>query len=362
MKTNRIIFVCLLLGLVLGLPLVLLGRPSVDMSKHLVTLDPGYFGEAVPREGLAKTKAPEDPSLGKLADAYRQVKKIRAKGDKTAGLRDVDREPLPQFLADDPMVSKVVSAAFESLSNEQMRRIKITKGDVQGLIATVAQNFGARAGSGQAEERGGDKKVLGIIKDYLLLYYCDDTNGFVDREGAVYKVPESKGSIGNDMITAVVGIVIEGLFDGLLDVPVCVKGDGQTKYLTKNNKEPSAHRLKYAGEEPIVAEGQNGIDEYEQKAIRFLSSLAADQSKLISGAAYRMFGNLEIGFVVGGDFAVGDNDTLAQVLDATFAVSSRRLVEAAAYKGFKGPTDRAVRAPDAPAARLIADLKRLKER
>jgi hypothetical protein len=361
MKTNRILFVCLLLGLVLGLPLVLLGRPSVEMSKHLVTLDPGYFGETVPREGLAKAKGPEDPSLGRLGDAYRQVKKIRAKRDRAAGLQEAGQEPLPQFLADDPMVSKVVIAAFESLSNGQRTRLKIARGDAQGLIATVAQNFGARAGQGQAVERGGDTKVLGIIKEYLLLYYCDDTNGFVDREGTVYKAPEFKGSIDNDVITALVGIVFEGLFDALLPVPVYVKGDGETKYQTKNHKEPSAHRLKYAGEETIVAEGQNGIDEYEHKAIRFLSSLAADQSKLISGAAYRMFGNLEIGFIVGGDFAVGDNETLAQVLDTTFAVSSRRLVEAAAYKGFKGPTDRAVRAPDTPAARLIADLKRLKQ-
>jgi len=119
-------------------------------------------------------------------------------------------------------------------------------------------------------------------------------------------------------------------------------------------------QLKYVGEETIVAEGQDGINVYELKAIRYLSSLAADQSRLVSGAAYRMFGNLEIGFVIGGDFSFGDNDTLAKVLDTTFVVSSKRIVEAAAYKGFKRPTERTTPSPNTPAARLIADLKEIK--
>ena len=146
-----------------------------------------------------------------------------------------------------------------------------------------------------------------------------------------------------------------------LDVPVYVEGEGENKtYQTKGGREPSVHRLKRAGEETIVADGQDGIDKYELMAIRYLSSLAADQSRLVSGAVYRMFGGLEIGFLVGGDFSFGDNETLANVLDTTFEVSSKRIVEAAAYSGFKRRTDRGIISLDTPADRLIANIKRTK--
>lgn len=339
--------------LFLWLPLGLLGCSSADMSMDLVTLNQDYFGH--------KAKGLEDDSLGRLHNAYKQVKKIRSKGDGNAGLRSVNQDPLPKFLADDPVVSKVVIAAFESLSKEQKTTTTVTKEDAERFIVTVARNFGARGDDKQKAERGKEKEVFRIIERYLIWYYCDNVNGFVDREGTVYKTPEFKGSIDNDVIVAVVGIVLEGVFDGLLDVPVYVKVKGEEKkYETKNGKEPSVHRLKRAGEETIVADGQNGIDEYELMVIRYLSSLAADQSKLVSGAAYRMFGGLEIGFVVGGDFSFGDNETLAKVIDTTFEVSSKRVVEAAAYSGFKRRTDRGVISPDTPAARLIADIKRTK--
>jgi hypothetical protein len=349
MTTNRRAYVFLLLWL----PLCLLGCSSADLSKDLVTLDQDYFGR--------ETRGPEGKSLDRLHNAYIQVKKRRPEGDEIAGLRGEDQEPLPKFLADDPMISKVVSAAYESLSSKQMKTIKVSKEDAERLIMTVGQNFGARGNNEQRAERGEGKEAFRIIERYLLWYYCDDVNGFVDREGTVYKTPEFKGSIGNDVITAVVGIVIEGIFDGLLDVPVYVEGEGENKtYQTKDGREPSVHRLKRAGEETIVADGQDGIDKYELTAIRYLSSLAADQSRLVSGAVYRMFGGLEIGFLVGGDFSFGDNETLATVLDTTFEVSSKRIVEAAAYSGFERRTDRGIISLDTPADRLIANIKRTK--
>jgi hypothetical protein len=349
MKTDRNAYVLLLLWL----SLCLFGCSSVDMSKDLVTLDQDYFGR--------EARDLEDKSLERLHNAYEQVKKIRSKEDGVNGLRGTNQNPLPKFLADDPMVSKVVSAAYESLSNEQIIKTNVTREDAERFIVTVAQNFGAHGNNEQREKRGEEKEVFKIIERYLLWYYCDYVNGFVDREGTVYKTPEIKGSISNDVIAAVVGIVIEGVFDSLLDVPVYVKVEGEKKkYETKNGKEPSVRRLKHVDEETIVADGQNGIDEYELMAIRYLSSLAADQSRLASGAAYRMLGGLEIGFVIGADFSFGDNETLAKVIDTIFEVSSKRMVEWATYHGFKRKTDRGIISPDTPAARLIADLKRTK--
>jgi hypothetical protein len=349
MTTNRMAHVFLLLWL----PLSLLGCSSADLSKDLVTLDKDYFGREI--------RSSEDKSLDRLHNAYMQVKKIRSKGDGIAEDRGANQDPLPKFLADDPMVSKVVSAAYESLSGRQMKTTKVTKEDAERLIRTVGMNLGAHGNNEQRTEQGEGNEVFRIIQRYLLWYYCDDVNGFVDREGTVYKTPEFKGSVGNDAITAVIGIVIEGVFDGLLDVPVYIEGEGENKtFLTKDGREPSVHRLKHVDEETIVADGQNGIDVYELRAIRYLSSLAADQSRLASGAAYRMLGGMEIGFVVGADFSFGDNETLAKVIDTTFEVSSKRMVEWAAYRGFRRKTDRGIISADTPAARLIADLKRTK--
>jgi hypothetical protein len=278
--------------------------------------------------------------------------------------------PLPEYLARDALVGKLVRAAYESRSQRPGTPIKVSQDDMENFLATVIRNFGALAPDGAPAQRDNQKNVSRIIKQYLLEYYCSDV-GFVDREGAVYKAPEFKGSVGNDVITALVAIVLEGTFDALLNTPVYVKGDGEQRYQTKAHKQPSVCRVKpqCVREEQLVDAGGNGIDELELRGIRFLSALAADQSKLASGAAFRAFGNLELGFVVGGDFAFGDNETLAKVLDTTFEVSSKRLVEAAAYQGFEGRTDRGGASPRARAEggtraapltqadRLIADIQ-----
>jgi len=196
----------------------------------------------------------------------------------------------------------------------------------------TAKNYGAEKGIGLTD----DSAIHKIIKQYLITYYSDSKNGYVDREGAVYKRPEIKTSIGNDIITAVALIALEGVFDGILNVPVYKDASG--KFQTAKGVEPTVHKLKFTNAEEIVSKGNDGITELELKAIRYLSGLASDQSKALSGLVVRAFGDLEIGFVIGGHFSFGDNDTLAKLLDTIFEVSSKRIVEAGAYKGFSKPT------------------------
>lgn len=128
-------------------------------------------------------------------------------------------------------------------------------------------------------------------------------------------------------------IALEGLFDGILEVSVYTDGDEQ--YQTAKGLEPTVHKLQFARTEKLVPDGTDGIDGLELKGIRYLSGLASDQSKVLSGLAIRAFGDLEIGFAVGGHFSFGDNDTLAKVLDTIFEVASKRIVEASAYDGFR---------------------------
>lgn len=138
-----------------------------------------------------------------------------------------------------------------------------------------------------------------------------------------------------NLLTAVVAIVIEALFDCLLDTPVYVI-DGA--YQTIKGREPSVCKYLQVGKEDIVNPGVPGIDRKELKLIRSLSGLAGDRSKILSGAVYRLFGGAEISFVIGGNFSFGDNETLAKILDTLFEVAAKRISEEIAYQGFLSVT------------------------
>jgi hypothetical protein len=302
------------------------GCASVNVKGNLLTLDQGFFP---PEQTISLASSSQGDSYRLLRQAYKQV--TPTSSDSSGILQsNAAAEPLPAYLANEPLVQKIVIAAYEALVDEGESVIEVSKGDISSMTLMLNENYGASA------IRPAASQIDNIIRQYLIAYYSDTENGFVNREGAIFKRPEIKNSIGNDVITAVVAISMEGLFDGLLSTPVYI--DGANRYQTSEGHEPSAHRYTYAALETIVAEGEKGIDERELKAIRYLSGLAGDKSKTLAGAAFRAFGGLEISLVIGGKFSFGDNDTLAKILDTTFEVASKRIVEAGAYKGFKNLT------------------------
>src|SRR5262249_34003842 len=77
------------------------------------------------------------------------------------------------------------------------------------------------------------------------------------------------------------------------------------------------------------------LTESEVDAISYLADLGSDESKIVSGWVLREFSNLSISFVIGGSFAVGDNETFGKVVDEFFQSSSRRVIEATAYGYFE---------------------------
>lgn len=230
MKPYKIIYFFLFLSF----PVYLLGCASLDMSKHLITMDHNYFESSATPKGMIKLAYSEDISFAKLEAAYRQVKGIPTKSSRIMKLSAMDQEPLPNFFAKDPLISKVIIATYESLVESKITSIKVTKSDVESINLMIARNFGAGASKKDEVEEDSKKKVLEITKKYLMVYYTDTENGFIDREGTIYKHPEFKGSISNDVITAIIGIVIESLFDGLLETPVYVDKGG--KFQTKKAK------------------------------------------------------------------------------------------------------------------------------
>lgn len=323
---------------------------TVKIEKNLVTLEEGYFQAETRKD--APRSASEDGRYADLIRAYNEINGLQ----NNKQTRSNDMSVLPGFMLKEPLVRKMVTVAHYSLVEAKEHSVAISKKDVDRFIAMTARRFGAKNTTTRSTTKT-DK----IIKQYLVTYYSDTEHGFIDREGGVYKRPEIKNSIGNDVITAVVQIVLEGLYDGLLDVPVFKDGD---KYLTEKGAEPTVHKLKFAKSEELSDPGSPGIDKYEFKAIRYLSGLAADQSKALSGSAIRAFGDLELGFVIGGHFSIGDNDTLAKIVDTIFEVSSKRIVEAGAYKGFIAIPGMRRIAPDegenvSPSKQLLHTIKNM---
>jgi hypothetical protein len=328
-----------------------------DLSKHSITLDQNYFqSSSIPKDETIRFY-PADNTFAKLEAAYYQVKKIQPKSSRIMQLIATDQEPLPAFFAQDKVISKVIKAAYESLTKPKKRsNTLVSKKEILNMNEMIARNFGA--GVSKKNNEASEKKVFNIAKWYLMIYYTDQENGFVDREGVKYTPPKINEGIGNDVIGDTLAIILEAMWDGLLDMPVFVKEPG--KWITRAGLQPTAHKLKVADEIAIVSPGGEGIEEKELKAIWFLSGLAADQSKALSGAIYRLLGDLQLGVVfIAAHLSVGDNDTLARIVDTIFKVSSKRGVEVASYKVFNKVNRKPGGPVDTPAAKLLEDLEKI---
>jgi len=343
------------------------GCSTVSMKDNLITIDEDYF---LDKKQLNTNKSASTQSFSggvRLQSAYNQVNGIATSASVTKSLSSDDAAPLPDYLVGEPLIKKVINAAYLASGNTDNTSLNVSKDDISSMSKLVSNRFGTK--NNIVDESDGDKKKISrIIKQYLIIYYTDSKLGFINREGVVYKRPEIKSSIGNDIITAVIAIVLEGVFDGLLDTPVYVvkgKDKDKDKFQTKKGATPTVYRLTTltkVEKEPIVARGKDGIDDLELKAIRFLSGLAGDQSKALSGAVFRGFGGLELSFVIGGKFSFGDNDTLAKILDTSFEIASKRIVEEGAHHGFYKITNdygakSASNDGSSPAKLLLDDLK-----
>ncbi|SFH58194.1 hypothetical protein SAMN05216299_1264 [Nitrosospira sp. Nsp14] len=348
MKNNKILILCCLI------PLFLTGCASVNVKKNLVTLNQGQFFEN--HENVALSSVDNNT---KLKAAYAQVTGRSTNRLKTregsAETENNDTEyPLPSYLANEPLIRKITVAAYQAIAedNNNNSSLEITKGDISSMTEMLNHNFNTSLANGPmkatvtAEDASKETHIR--LLNYLVAYYSNGEKGFINREGTVYKRPDIKYSIGNDVITAVVAITLESLFDSLLHTPVYFDVDKENKKILwqtiggarptfdeYTNKDGDNKPIRFRV--PIVEVGEEGIDKKDLKLIRYLSGLASDQSKMLSGAAYRAIGGLDIGFVLLGKFSFGDNDTLAQILDTSFEVASKRIVEEVAYQGFRRP-------------------------
>lgn len=338
MKTKILVILCIF-------SVFSTGCASVNVKKNLITLDENFFSDD--KDKIALSSSGENM---KLEAAYRQVTNPNFKStdyvkftQKSLEAHNIEN-PLPSYLVNEPLIRKIVITAREALVKERTTELDITKDDISSMTRMLNHNFRAMSSDNLTKASitavDSTKETHKRLLSYLSAYYSGE-KGFVNREGTVFKRPEIKYSIGNDVITAVVAISLECLLDSLVHTPVyIIEKGGETKFQTIGGAQPSFDLYETRDNKPpvyrtpIVEQGNPGIEAGELKAIRFLSGLAGDQSKTISGAAYRAIGGVDFGFVLLGKFSFGDNDTLAKILDTAFEIASKRIVEEGAYRGF----------------------------
>jgi hypothetical protein len=281
--------------------------------------------------------------LGKAAKELGLVSESEV-GPSFRALVGADTTPfLPTALKSD-VVTKLIKLNMEAISEDPEATSKaFSKGEVEEFVVHTMKGVGVSNLSAQStpsfaalsNKEEAKTTVAQRMHKYLAVYF---KGKFVDRCGNKLSKPEIKASVGNETITAVLTVILEAMYDSLYRIPVFFrieKGGAKKVWLTSTGEMPTFAALSEVKGETVNIDEQTDIEEEELEVIQFLSEIASAQSKALSGLVIRMFGNLELGFVVAGHFAVGDNDTLAQSLEVIFEVSSGRLTEALSYKYFK---------------------------
>ena len=277
--------------------------------------------------------------------------------------------PLPADLAQTNAMRKLVNAIDASIAgNEDRAQVKFSKDDLVGFadasVLLASRYFDTSPDDASGDRALGDVDFARTLRHYLLKY----TKGeFINRSGGKVAKPQIDLTIGNDTIVGLTTVVLEAIYDFAFRTPVLVEQKVKTvkkeawapidppanmdpgeyfrkvyvekrtieiSYFTKDNKAPTALSANPALQGSIVADGEIGITRDELKAIQFVSNLSGEQSKALSGILFRTFGDVQIAFGVGAHVSVGDNETLAKLLDTLTEVSSRRVAEAVAYEFF----------------------------
>lgn len=115
----------------------------------------------------------------------------------------------------------------------------------------------------------------------------------------------------------------------------------QTNYFTETNYMPTAQL--YFNLEQIVDDGSKpGISEKELNCMNFISNMAGEKSEIISGLIIKALGGFDLGLLIEGNFSIGDNDSLAKVVETVVEVSTRRAVEYGLYEFFNDYSSRII--------------------
>jgi hypothetical protein len=246
---------------------------------------------------------------------------------------------LPATFESSALIRKLVRVADASLTSESATDVEIEASDVREFVADGMSKMSSEiGGSTFAVARNALKsKVHDVFEKYLIAYY---KGKFVDRAGRSIAMPQIQGSISNDTITGFVHVLMEAFYDSMFrGLPAFYKLDGGKEvWLNAGKTAPTGVALgtikklevKKAENPPKPEISEDAVD-----VMAYLADLGAEQSKAVSGWVLREFNDVTLSFVVGGNFAIGDNDTFSKVVDELLQTASRRTIEASMYGYFR---------------------------
>ena len=190
----------------------------------------------------------------------------------------------------------------------------------------------------------GPKAYL-LFRKYLIAYYAGK---FVTRDGVLLSQPAIKAERGADRAAAYTTVAMEAIMDSLLETPVFYWREGsclEEHYFNPTGAKPTTAALGVSDAEEIATDRNvttlriinPNVTKREAQAIQLLAAIAGSQSQHLAGIIFRKLGDVEAGVGASVHFSFGDNDTLAEVVDAAVETVVRRLVEHSAYVSFREP-------------------------
>lgn len=207
-----------------------------------------------------------------------------------------------------------------------------------------------------------------ILMDYLKKYGSGE---FVDRYGNSISKPKITSSgISDEDIQGLATVFFEAIFDAWVTPPVyynvghkveqsfkpkeqpCKKikepdckeeGSEESvtldysrkyfeEYITSGGEKPTSIASEYVKSELV---DDQDISADNAKCIQQVTKLAGKGSRSLTGLAFGFLSNVNISFIAGADFGIGDNKTLMHLVQTFAEVSTRRVAEYAAWKVLK---------------------------
>ncbi len=303
--------------------------------------------------------------LGDIADSIPANLTLSCKADPApaqrtnstlSGFPKTTTVTLPPKLAEDKVASALVAAidhvsepepAFRSNQTTFVYQQK-TPFEMEEFTAEDFENFinafsnSALTGKMHLDDLSGpttrtsaaEIRSMALFREYYRHYIRGE---FVTRFGKKLGKPDISEGVDNATLSAVLTVFLEALGDLKFKTPI-IKGTKENKpfYFPGQSKlEPTAAKLRVVDVVDVATKTDVcGVTEKEAEAISWLANLAEDKSSIISAMAIESLGGLELSFIIGGHFSIGDNKTLASVVKTFIGTSSRYIAEYGSYRLF----------------------------
>ena len=183
---------------------------------------------------------------------------------------------------------------------------------------------------------------------FFVIFYNNYYKGkFVDRFGNTIDKPMLDKGVDNTTVSNFARILLEAVFDYVLTkvdgdqiyVDMLDQNGNPGKYFPSGDSLSPTAALVYKPDvngngprlvklELVVPLHAKGVTESETKVTLLLANEAADQSTVLAKGFLDTLKSIDVGIVVAGKFAIGDNDTVKSVATTAIQVLARRSTEA----------------------------------